>query len=81
MSEQIRWQQRLENYLRAITNQLDDLLLPWKIDLSLKKSIDNSALLDHIQQQGKLFYPDKAKTRNSRDQRSILTTKKTRKSG
>jgi predicted nucleotidyltransferase len=43
--------------LLAIENQLDDLLLPWKIDLSLKNAIDNSDLLIHINEKGMLFYP------------------------
>ena len=42
--------------LLKIENQLDDLLLPWKIDLSLKHSIDNPALLEHIHTVGVLFY-------------------------
>lgn len=43
--------------LLAIENQLDDLLLPWKIDLSLKSHIDNQALLLHIEEKGVVFYP------------------------
>ncbi len=31
--------------LLAIENQIDDLLLPWKIDLSLKNQIDNPDVL------------------------------------
>lgn len=42
--------------LLAIENQLDDLLLPWKIDLSLKQCIDNPLLLEHIQSVGIPFY-------------------------
>jgi predicted nucleotidyltransferase len=42
--------------LLKIENQLDDLLLPWKIDLSLKHQIDNQALLDHIRDYGLVFY-------------------------
>ncbi|MBL7774612.1 MAG: nucleotidyltransferase domain-containing protein [Saprospiraceae bacterium] len=36
--------------------ELDDLLLPYKIDLSLRHLIDNPALLEHIQRVGKIFY-------------------------
>ncbi|MDX2345276.1 MAG: nucleotidyltransferase domain-containing protein [Legionella sp.] len=38
--------------LLAIENQLDDLLLPWEIDLSLKHQIDNPKLLGHIKSVG-----------------------------
>ena len=38
--------------LLAIENQLDDLLLPWEIDLVLKHQIDNSELLAHIERVG-----------------------------
>lgn len=39
-----------------IENILDDLLLPYKIDLSLKRKITNIDLLAHIDRVGKLFY-------------------------
>lgn len=39
-----------------IENALDDLLLPYKIDLSLKRNITNIDLLSHIDRVGKLFY-------------------------
>lgn len=42
--------------LFKIETELDDLLLPWKIDLSLKHKIDNPALLDHIHGVGIAFY-------------------------
>jgi uncharacterized protein len=38
--------------LIAIEGQLDDLLLPWKIDLSLLHQIENPALRDHIERVG-----------------------------
>lgn len=41
--------------LLALENQLDDLLLPWKIDLSLLHHIDNQDLLDHIHRVGVSF--------------------------
>jgi uncharacterized protein len=34
--------------LHALENEIDDLLLPWKIDLSLIHQIDNPALLKRI---------------------------------
>jgi predicted nucleotidyltransferase len=42
--------------LLAIENQIDDLLLPWMVDLSLKQDIDNPALLEHIGRVGRVFY-------------------------
>jgi predicted nucleotidyltransferase len=42
--------------LLALENQIDDLLLPWMVDLSLKRHIDNPALLDHIHRVGVPFY-------------------------
>ncbi|HRD81760.1 MAG: nucleotidyltransferase domain-containing protein [Saprospiraceae bacterium] len=42
--------------LMKLENQLDDLLLPYKIDLSLYRNISNPDLTDHIQRVGKVFY-------------------------
>jgi len=42
--------------LLQLENKLDDLLLPYKIDLSLKRQINNPDLLNHIERVGKLFY-------------------------
>ena len=39
-----------------IENQLDDLLLPYKIDLSLMHEIQNTDLLDHVKRVGVVFY-------------------------
>ena len=39
-----------------IENKLDDLLLPYKIDLSLMHEIENAALIDHIKRVGVVFY-------------------------
>jgi len=39
-----------------LENQLDDLLLPYKIDLSQKRKITNVDLISHIDRVGKLFY-------------------------
>lgn len=38
-----------------LENRLDDLLLPWRIDLVLRHEIDNPALLDHIDRVGIAF--------------------------
>lgn len=42
--------------LLVLANQLDDLLLPYKIDLSLLRQIGNSDLLDHIRRVGVVFF-------------------------
>jgi len=39
-----------------IANRLDDLLLPYTIDLSIYNAIDNITLLDHINRVGQLIY-------------------------
>ncbi|HBA88554.1 MAG TPA: hypothetical protein DCZ75_11415 [Geobacter sp.] len=39
-----------------IENNLDDLLLPYKIDLSLLHEIDNADLIDHIRRVGVILY-------------------------
>ena len=40
-----------DRFLRLCTN-LDDLMLPYKIDLIVQHNIQNDALLDHIQRVG-----------------------------
>lgn len=42
--------------LLAIENELDDLLLPYKIDLSIYHKINNLDLIDHIERVGITFY-------------------------
>lgn len=42
--------------LLAIENELDDLLLPYKIDLSIYHKIENYDLRDHIDRVGLTFY-------------------------
>lgn len=42
--------------LAKIAMQLDDLMLPYCIDLSLYHTLQNPALIAHIEQIGKLFY-------------------------
>lgn len=39
-----------------LENELDDLLLPYKIDLSQKHKISNPGLLEHIKRVGIIFY-------------------------
>lgn len=38
--------------LFEIENRIDDLLLPWKVDLLLRHKIDNPELLGHIDRVG-----------------------------
>lgn len=42
--------------LLKLENEIDDLMLPYKMDLSLKRNIRNSDLLTHIERAGKTFY-------------------------
>jgi len=42
--------------LFKIENEIDDLLLPYKIDLSIYHKIENNQLVDHINRVGKVFY-------------------------
>lgn len=48
----------LNTQLRIETD-LDDLLLPYKIDLSIYHKIENKDLLDHIDRVGLVFYKKK----------------------
>jgi predicted nucleotidyltransferase len=42
--------------LFEIESRVDDLLLPWKVDLSLRHKIDNPALIEHIDRVGVEFF-------------------------
>lgn len=42
--------------LNTTAMEIDDLLLPYKTDVSIAEQIDNAALLQHINRVGKLFY-------------------------
>lgn len=42
--------------LNEIENQLDDLYLPYKIDLSILDQIENPDFLNHIKRVGQEFY-------------------------
>lgn len=48
--------------LLKIIGELDDLLLPWTIDLSIFASLDHPKLIEHIERVGVVFY-----TRAERD--------------
>ncbi|MDD2761298.1 MAG: nucleotidyltransferase domain-containing protein [Methylomonas sp.] len=43
--------------LTRIETEIDDLLLPYTVDLSLFAQIDNPDLIDHIRRVGLIFYP------------------------
>jgi predicted nucleotidyltransferase len=45
-----------------IENELDELLLPYKIDLSLFRQIENTDLIEHIRRVGVEFYFKRALT-------------------
>lgn len=47
----------LQQLLR-IENDLDDLMLPYKIDLSVFHALDSPDLIDHIRRVGTQFYPN-----------------------
>jgi predicted nucleotidyltransferase len=51
VGDAVEWQELLH-----IDNEIDDLLLPYKWDLSLLRQIDNPDLLDHIRRVGMVFY-------------------------
>lgn len=42
--------------LNTLENELDDLLLPYKIDISIYNQISNIDLVNHIDRVGQLFY-------------------------
>lgn len=42
--------------LATLEAQLDDLLLPWQMDLSDKKTLHNAHLLAEIERHGKIFF-------------------------
>lgn len=44
------------NILLRIENELDNLLLPYKIDLSIFHKIENADLIEHINRIGVVFY-------------------------
>lgn len=42
--------------LNKISREIDDLLLPYYVDLSIYQHIDNPDLIDHINRAGNFFY-------------------------
>lgn len=51
VGEKLTFTEQLE-----IDNELDDLLLPYQIDLSLFHRLDHKGLIDHIERVGKIFF-------------------------
>ena len=47
--------------LLRIENDLDDLLLPYKIDLSIFHQINHEGLIEHIKTNGQVFFERKLK--------------------
>lgn len=52
----IRGESASHSQLLSLMNRLDDLLLPYSIDLSLLHEISNPELIDHILRIGVVFY-------------------------
>ncbi len=48
--------------LHKIENDIDELMLPYKMDVSLEKHIKNTDLLEHIKRVGMTFYEKGATT-------------------
>ncbi len=44
------------SFLFKVENEIDELLLPYKVDLSLYSSLDNENLKEHIKRVGIEFY-------------------------
>jgi predicted nucleotidyltransferase len=44
------------NVLNKITHELDDLLLPYTIDLSIFRDISDTDVIEHIKRVGVIFY-------------------------
>ena len=47
----LSWQE-----FNQIELEIDDLLLPWKVDLALKHQVDNEELLEHVTRVGIRIY-------------------------
>ena len=45
-----------DTVLYRVADELDDLLLPYEIDLSLFSDIQDAAVVDHIQRRGIVFF-------------------------
>ena len=45
------------NDLAGLEADIDDLLLPWKVDMTVRQQIDNPDLIAHIERIGVRLYP------------------------
>lgn len=45
-----------EDRLLQLENQLDDLLLPYQLDINRFHALQNQTLIEHIERVGKVFY-------------------------
>jgi predicted nucleotidyltransferase len=52
----LKGDQLSESILIRVSLELDDLLLPYLIDLSIRDHINNEELIKHIERVGKEFY-------------------------
>jgi uncharacterized protein len=43
--------------LAELDASIDDLLLPWKVDIAVRQQIDNPDLIAHIERVGVMLYP------------------------
>lgn len=41
----------------VLESEIDDLLLPWKVDLALRHQVENDELLAHVERVGIRLYP------------------------
>lgn len=47
IAPEISWRE-----FNQIEAEIDDLLMPWKVDLALRHQVENEALLDHVKRVG-----------------------------
>jgi predicted nucleotidyltransferase len=45
------------NDLAELEASIDDLLLPWEVDITVRQQIDNPNLIEHIERVGVQLYP------------------------
>ena len=51
--------------LQELGGALDDLLLPWRIDLQLRHLIDHKGLLDHLERVGQVVWTQQGQPSSS----------------
>jgi uncharacterized protein len=49
------------NLLLQVDNEIDDLLLPWMVDLSIFHNLENAELINHIETDGITIYKNEVK--------------------